>query len=405
MTTCCRATSSPRAAGRPRPRSRSIDDAVPAGLVPEHPRDRLDDRVEVERLHLHLAFAGEPPHALNHLARPPVVAPDVAENLAHLLELSVSRREQHLGGLGVGEDRAEGLIDLVRDRGRELPHRRQARRLRELLLAPPVLLLRAPPLPALDEQCDQEGRLGGHGGGPAEDPVPVGRPERRRAIPDLVRRRHGADRDPEALQRPRVHSENARGARDERDRAGSLAPQHAQRDLTGRVTLVGRIEQGAPGDSAPEVRGVDGEDRHGGRRGEGARRIERNDRPARRVPKHHRVDEDGVGGQSAELLREIGDRDAGASDHIQPDAELLHVATHALHRPDVEGSGARDDHDPARPGNEALGQLEGLGHVVVAEEARDPVGPDVVREVRRFDGGEHHGRMRPEAVPVRRQKI
>ena len=60
------------------------------------------------------------------LARATVVLDDVAEDLAHLVEVGSIGVEEAQRGLGVRENARERLIELVGDRCRELAHRRYA---------------------------------------------------------------------------------------------------------------------------------------------------------------------------------------------------------------------------------------------------------------------------------------
>ncbi len=63
------------------------------------------------------------PQPADHLARPQVVAADVGEDLGELLPAVAAACEHEVGGVGVGEDRAQRLVDLVRDRAQRA-HRR-----------------------------------------------------------------------------------------------------------------------------------------------------------------------------------------------------------------------------------------------------------------------------------------
>ena len=72
------------------------------------------------------------PQPADHFAGPQVVAADVGEDLGELGPPVAAGIEDQVGGVGVGENRAERLVDLVRDRAQQLAGDRQARGVREL---------------------------------------------------------------------------------------------------------------------------------------------------------------------------------------------------------------------------------------------------------------------------------
>ena len=58
---------------------------------------------------------------------------DVGQDLAQYLVLALARLNQQVGRFDVGLNRAKGLIDLVRNRRRQLAGNSQARRVRNFL--------------------------------------------------------------------------------------------------------------------------------------------------------------------------------------------------------------------------------------------------------------------------------
>src|SRR4029077_6037034 len=89
--------------------------------------------VHVDRLALRLAPLEQLPQPLDDPGRALVVRDDVAENLANVLRVGPVPREKALRCLRVGEDRAQRLIQLVRQRPGQLAEHRDARQLSELV--------------------------------------------------------------------------------------------------------------------------------------------------------------------------------------------------------------------------------------------------------------------------------
>ena len=69
-------------------------------------------------------------------ARAQAVATDVGEDLPDLAQRRIRMLEQDFPGIGIAQDRAQRLVDFVRQRRRELAHDRQPRCVDELLLLP-----------------------------------------------------------------------------------------------------------------------------------------------------------------------------------------------------------------------------------------------------------------------------
>lgn len=90
--------------------------------------------VQIQGLPLELALAQQLSHAPDHLARPQVVLPDVGQDPSHFIEAPGFGLEQHLGRIGVAQDRPERLVDLVRDGGNQLAHHGEPRRMSEPLI-------------------------------------------------------------------------------------------------------------------------------------------------------------------------------------------------------------------------------------------------------------------------------
>ena len=65
--------------------------------------------------------------------RAPVVVDDVGEDGVHLGDVRRGRGEHPPRGLGVGHDRRQRLIELVRERGRQLADGRHPADVRQLL--------------------------------------------------------------------------------------------------------------------------------------------------------------------------------------------------------------------------------------------------------------------------------
>jgi hypothetical protein len=74
----------------------------------------LNIRAEIARLELGFALFYHVPHPADDLARATVFRRDVPENLTHLAQFRRIVIEKPLGGLGVAEDRSQGLLQFMR---------------------------------------------------------------------------------------------------------------------------------------------------------------------------------------------------------------------------------------------------------------------------------------------------
>src|SRR5204863_78909 len=95
-------------------------------------RHALDQRIEVERHRLGLALAQEISQAFDDVAGPPGVLDDIAHDRAQLVSIQGRDVEKLLGGLGVGQDSGQGLVQLVGQRCGQLADRRPPREVREV---------------------------------------------------------------------------------------------------------------------------------------------------------------------------------------------------------------------------------------------------------------------------------
>ena len=73
------------------------------------------------------------PHPVDNGARTPVVLDDVGKDRPNLVEVRRCTLQEQLRRLGIAQDRAERLIDLVCQCGRKLAHHRHAADVRDLL--------------------------------------------------------------------------------------------------------------------------------------------------------------------------------------------------------------------------------------------------------------------------------
>ena len=111
-------------------------------VVPHELRHFADDVVDVERQVLEGALLEQNPQSLDDLGRTLVVGHDVVEDLAQLLEIRRVGLQVLLGDFRVVENRRQGLVELVRQRRRQLAHGRDAADVRQLLTEPSRLALR-----------------------------------------------------------------------------------------------------------------------------------------------------------------------------------------------------------------------------------------------------------------------
>ena len=110
-------------------------DVAAYGVCPDQVHHLADRGGEIDRGHLHLAFAHHLLETLDHIAGTTIVADDVLQDGAELLDVRCGPVEHASGGLRVGHDGGERLIQLVSQRGGHLADRRHAGHVRQFLPA------------------------------------------------------------------------------------------------------------------------------------------------------------------------------------------------------------------------------------------------------------------------------
>ena len=131
------------------PIGRRLDDegnAARQDVALQHLDDLVDAVVEVDRCVLGRILPQERAQAPHHLGGALVVRHDVGECGAQLREVGHGRGDQARGGLCVGHDGRERLVDFVRQGPGQRRQRRHAPDVRELVAQLPRLLLRPAPL-------------------------------------------------------------------------------------------------------------------------------------------------------------------------------------------------------------------------------------------------------------------
>ena len=111
-------------------------------IDPHERRDVAHERAHVEPPRVERLPLEQPAHAVDDVARALVVVADVGKNRADFVEVRRWVLQEELRRLRVAQDRRERLIDLVRQRRRELAHHRDAPRVGDLLPEALRLLLR-----------------------------------------------------------------------------------------------------------------------------------------------------------------------------------------------------------------------------------------------------------------------
>ena len=96
--------------------------------------DVADDVAHIQSNDLELVPLEQRTHPVDNGARTLVVLDDVGKNRANLVEVRRCTLHEQLRRLGIAQDRAERLIDLVRQCGGELAHHRDAADVRDLVL-------------------------------------------------------------------------------------------------------------------------------------------------------------------------------------------------------------------------------------------------------------------------------
>ena len=97
--------------------------AVPDETIARELEHFFNQAVDGKRLQAGFPVLEQGSQSPDDLARPLVFAHDVRENLAGLGEIGRLLREETLRRLGVGEDDGQRLVQLVRERARQLAHR------------------------------------------------------------------------------------------------------------------------------------------------------------------------------------------------------------------------------------------------------------------------------------------
>ena len=88
--------------------------------------------IEVERLPFGLVSRKQRTQPPDHVARTEVVAPDARHDPEQVFAAVAAGLKNQIGSIGARLHGAERLVDLVRDRGRQLAGHRQARRMGKL---------------------------------------------------------------------------------------------------------------------------------------------------------------------------------------------------------------------------------------------------------------------------------
>ena len=105
---------------------------------------------------------------MDHLTRPLVVLDDVFQDLAHLRQVGGAGAEKTLRRLHVAQNGGERLIELVRQRRRQLAHRGEARHVGKLRAMALRLVLRVFPLRDVEDRSQDESPFRGLDGRDAD---------------------------------------------------------------------------------------------------------------------------------------------------------------------------------------------------------------------------------------------
>src|SRR5262249_15973370 len=111
--------------------------AVLRQLATGQSTDPKDHFVDIQAILSWGRLFNESTHPLDHVTRSLAVIDDAGERLTGLLQIRRSETQPAQCGMGVSDCRCERLVGLMGDRGRELPHRREAIDVRELCLRLP----------------------------------------------------------------------------------------------------------------------------------------------------------------------------------------------------------------------------------------------------------------------------
>ncbi len=178
------------------------------------------DVVDVEERRLPFALFDQRTHADDDFARAQPRAADVDQGGMQLVVCRRTASEQRFGGLGIGDDRAQRLVDLVRDRRRQFAGQGQARGLFEFRAMTAGRRLRLASAAPLEDQQHDERRLAEDQERRAEDLRPVVAPQRSFPKENFASRRQARLVDAESGENPCVG--HAPGLR-RRKHAGSRA--------------------------------------------------------------------------------------------------------------------------------------------------------------------------------------
>ena len=120
--TCWSCTRSPSTRGRPPPMSTSSLTWRAAASERSSDATSASTCSQVERDHLDRLSPEQGAHPVDDLARAPIVLADVVDDRADLVEVRRRMLHEQRRRLGIAQDGAERLVDLVRQRRRELAH-------------------------------------------------------------------------------------------------------------------------------------------------------------------------------------------------------------------------------------------------------------------------------------------
>ncbi len=99
--------------------------------------DLAHDAPQVNRTELQIFFLDQRAHAPDDFAGSVVILDDVVENFTNFFDIYCFIGQEALGGLRVAQDSRKRLIQLVRERSRQLSHGRDAHHMRELIAVAP----------------------------------------------------------------------------------------------------------------------------------------------------------------------------------------------------------------------------------------------------------------------------
>ena len=258
-------------------------------------RGVAERRVEVELLPLRLVLGEERTQAADDVGRAQVVAADSRHDAQEVFAAIASRLQDQVGGIGAGLHGAERLVDLVRDRRRQLAGHGEPRRVRELHA---LLLdgeLGGATAATLEEQRRDHRGLDEDDGGRDDRRVAIHLPERRLPIVDDGVGRHRMLVDAPAANLAPVDLQRGRRDLGKVERGGRRPGEQL---VDGPASLAAHVLEArhataddADADEAVE-RTVDGRPR---RRGDQRRRLARTEYPSIRIQVIPRREHDGIG--------------------------------------------------------------------------------------------------------------